>query len=153
MVKFDSVHEQLFEANCFRKPIYHCNFNLKLSSITGSDVLPVDVEVVVSVWPVLFVEEAEGVSEFVDDGPFEDASRSQGDGLLTTINHANVGVASESKAKNWVAIFLTKNMIFLLKDSARAPKEVGLRKQVPIFFILTSWRSYTPVSVSDIPTS
>lgn len=75
-------------------------FNLKLSSITRSDVLPVDVEIIVSVRPVLFVEEAEGVSEFVDDGPFEDASRSQGDGLLTTIDHANVGVAPESKAKN-----------------------------------------------------
>lgn len=73
---------------------------MKLSSITGSDVLPVDVEVIVSVRPVLFMEEAEGVSEFVDDGPFEDASRSQRDGLLTTIDHANVGVAPESKAKN-----------------------------------------------------
>lgn len=131
---------------------------MKEPSITGFDVLPEDVEVIVSVRPILFVEKAKGVSEFVDDGPFEDASGSQRDGLLTAIDHANVGVAPEGKEKVELQLFVTKtsNVVMCRKiayifPSNKMPEPQNrldfLSTHTPPLFILTRRKGYSRLGI------
>lgn len=68
-------------------------FNQKWELFTFPYVVPVDDDVVVPIWPHVFVVESNYVSQLVDDSPLVHATLSQGD-FLTPTYHADMWITA-----------------------------------------------------------
>lgn len=62
--------------------------------LTRIDVLVVDGDVIIAVQPIMLMEEADSVHEFVDDRPVVDATITSQRNLLSSIHHAYVRPAA-----------------------------------------------------------